>query len=761
MKRIRPSFPAGVGLPALVCLLGFAITGKAQAQTVTVDAAMSNQTLEGWGTSLAWFANGTGGWTNNQKYQALMRDLFSPSQGLGLTYLRFNIGGGDDPKCGQPGHYVCIEYPHADPGYEPEPGVYDWNRDQNQRRVALSALGYGADLIEAISYSAPYWMTISGTSQGGVNGADNLAPQYYGSGPGTFADYLSTVSRHYAQLGITFHHIDPMNEPGQSWWVAGDGKQEGCGFDPSHQETMIQDMAASLASKKQVTRVAAMDENWEGPYVNYGADTATEFFDYDPTTKSQIDALNTHGYSSSVGSVTLATLGQNFGKRTTVSEWGSADLTGQDLSNQLLVDIYETRAVAWSIWQPDWPGLTTIDYSGQNYQLNEAYYVYGNYTKFVRPGYQFLAISDPNSLAAFSQRRGKLVIVSQNWTTSNRTVDYSLANFSKLGLEATVHRTSATENLALVGTVAISGGKFSYTLPPNSVTTFEISGVSYAPPAQVVDASAQGTGLNEFDYSGDWHQNWNYGWTNSPVEYSSNSTDSYYLFQFTGQQARVYGSLAPQNGILAFSVDGGGETYFDAYSAREEHGAFLFATPNLDYGPHTLKVRVTGLKHPYSRSFNISVSNIDVVAGGTSPGQGIYRIVSVANGQDLEVTGANQGDGAPLGMYDDIAGALNEHWNLLAVGDGSYRIVNVNSGLDLEVNGAATYNTALINQWQDSGSGATNEHWYVVPAVTGYRIVNVNSGLDMEIDGSNGNIDQYANYPGATNEEWTLIPVSN
>lgn len=46
----------------------------------------------------------------------------------------------------------------------------------------------------------------------------------------------------------------------------------------------------------------------------------------------------------------------------------------------------------------------TIDYTNHAYSLNEAYYVYGNYSRFIRPGYQFLAISGPQSLAAFNQQ---------------------------------------------------------------------------------------------------------------------------------------------------------------------------------------------------------------------------------------------------------------------------------------------------------------------------------------------------------------------
>ena len=734
--------------------------GLASAQTVTIDASMANQTLEGWGTSLSWFANGVGGWSNSTSYNGLMNALFSPSSGLGLTYMRYNIAGGDDPLCGTTGHYACISTPsHAVPGYEPTPGSYDWTRDANQRRVAASAQSLGANLFEAVSYSAPYWMTISGTSQGGVNGAENLASSYYGSGTGTFADYLTTVADQFsANWGITFHHIEPLNESGQNWWTAGDQKQEGCAFSLAHQQTMIQNLAASLASKGlSATQVAAMDEYQEGVLNSSPATTANEFYNYSTTTLGDFTALNTHGYSSTLGSVALAAAAQHAGKRVTMSEWGSNDTSGKDLSNQILADVSLTRAVAWSIWQPDWPGLMSINYTGQTYSLNEAYYVYGNYSRFIRPGYQFLAISDPQSLAAFNQQQGTLVVVTQNWTNSSRAVNYQLSSFSASASSASVYQTSSTQQLASLGTIPVSSGAFSYTVPANSVTTFVLQGTSYAPTATTVNDNTTGTGLNQFNYQGAWgYYNAQSGAYQSDNHWSSTTNNSY-TFQFNGQQARVFASMAPNNGILAFSVDNGAETYFDAYAAMRVDNVFLFATPTLGSGLHTLKVRVTGLKNPASSGYNVPADRIDVVSGGAEVGQSIYKIVNVRNSLDLEVNSASLADGGRVDTYADVAGANNEHWYLMAVGDGSYRIVNINSGLDLEVSGASTSNGATVDQWQDSGSSATNEHWKLVPVSGGYRVVNVNSGLDLEVNGTTGAVDQWQDVSGATNEHWTLV----
>lgn len=107
----------------LLVLLGGPCYFVAQ-QTVTIDATTPRQTFEGWGTSLAWFANGAGGW-DEQNRDRLAAALFNQQTGLGLTYVRFNIGGGDNP-------HSIRRAQNAVPGYEPSPGQFDWTADANR-----------------------------------------------------------------------------------------------------------------------------------------------------------------------------------------------------------------------------------------------------------------------------------------------------------------------------------------------------------------------------------------------------------------------------------------------------------------------------------------------------------------------------------------------------------------------------------------------------------------------------------------------------
>ena len=58
---------------------------------------------------------------------------------------------------------------------------YHWERDGAQVNMLRVAQSLGANIFEAISYSPPYWMTVSQCASGSVTGkTDNLDPLRYG-----------------------------------------------------------------------------------------------------------------------------------------------------------------------------------------------------------------------------------------------------------------------------------------------------------------------------------------------------------------------------------------------------------------------------------------------------------------------------------------------------------------------------------------------------------------------------------------------------
>jgi hypothetical protein len=75
----------------------------------------------------------------------------------------------------------------------------------------------------------------------------------------------------------------------------------------------------------------------------------------------------------------------------------------------------------------------------------------------------------------------------------------------------------------------------------------------------------------------------------------------------------VYGSRANDHGIASFSVDGGAETDVDLYATSRTDNELIYATPSLLSGPHSLKVRVSGLKNASATNVIVQADRVDVV----------------------------------------------------------------------------------------------------------------------------------------------------
>ena len=518
--------------------------------------------MEGWGTTLSWWANQVGGWSESARSQLVDLLFAAPPNGLGLTYARYNIGGGDCPTC------KTIPPGNAVPGYQPSPnGSYDWTVDGNQRWVAQRAYQDGAVFFEGQSNSPPWWMTVSGSSTGGKSGAANLSSAYQGADANSFPSYLVNVAEHFnLNFGITFRELDPFNEPDGHWTYG--GTQEGCVFGLAQQEAVIKSTNSLLSSAGSITRIAANDDNSIG-------DTFNDVSGFSSETLSYIDEVNSHAYGSSGKASSLSTAAGTAGKRMVMSEWGSAESTGQDLSTHLVTEINSLHAVDWAIWQPDWPPLFTINYSKQTSSPTQVYYIYANYAEFIRPGDTIIKINDANSVAAYNSRNSILTVVTYNWTSSDTSVTYDLSRFKSMGPSASVYRTSNSEKLAAIGSASLTGTSLVYTAKAGSVTTLVIPNAVYSPSIQSTTQAVLNAGQ-----------------------------DSYYTVPFSGTQARVYGSMGPNQNIIAYSVDGGAETDVDLYAPTPSDNVPVYVTPTLTSGAHILKVRVTGLKN--SRATNLT-----------------------------------------------------------------------------------------------------------------------------------------------------------
>jgi O-glycosyl hydrolase len=619
--------------------------------SVVIDPGIEYQTMDGWGTSLAWFANTMGGWSAANRHA--VEDLIFGPEGLDFNIARYNIGGSGS---GDP-HKDSLRMGGYVESYLNPDGTYDWTRDANQRLVLQEAIARGVNIAEAFSNSPPYFMTKSGTVSGSTDGSsNNLKDDQYDE----FADYLTEVVKHFRDSwGITFDTLTPLNEPYANWWKAG-GNQEGCHFDRSSQAQIITEVYNKLAEKGLTgTVVSTPEENSIDETVDtvksYGADVL-----------AKIGRINTHSYNGAKRAQ-INDLAKSLGKPLWMSEFGTFGGSPHDhdlISSGLLMadtifkDIKDMQAEAWINWQivedeagaisnnQNW-GPIHADLSGtiaggeEEYWLTKQYFVIKQFSTFIPQGYTIIDASSQNVVAAYNKGADaasrKLTLVARNTTSKDTSMTFDLSRFSSTGTVASRYRTSSAENCAQLGSLPIAGGRFTDVIPSNSIVTYVIDNPQYdGGIGKYINDGAAGTGTNLFHYAGTWGysaQNGAYGNDN----HYSNTADSYYEVSFTGNKAQVFAARDTNAGIAGISVDGEPETLVDCYSAGRKDQSLIFSAGGLSNGAHTLKVRVTGTKNESASDCFINADKVLVVSNDQGTTSYIPVIRSLIPGDGILV----------------------------------------------------------------------------------------------------------------------------
>ena len=465
---------------------------KTQEVKLLPDQASPFGPFDGWGTSLCWWANYIGYSKTLTKKAA--KAFFNPEEGLGLNVVRYNIGGGDDPS-----HtHIYDDRPDgAMPGLasKNEAGevVWDWNADYRQVNVLKAAVEEGASHVEAFANSAPYYMTISGCSSGGKDASvDNIAPENYQS----FADYLTTVTKHFEDMGIHFDSLSPFNEPDTNYWGYGSKKQEGMHVSPGAAQSQLLLAVKDSMDKNGVTSALAGTEETDIKKARDNFNTLTT------PAKDVLDRINTHTYGGNVRD-SLKQAAASAQKGLWMSEVDGTFTAGTDAGNmapalglaqRINVDVNEMMPSAWVIWQiidrhkkagtvyadtsmmPEdkgyW-GTAFADHDNEELILTKKYYAFGQYSRYVRPGDTIIAnTNSADVLTAYNQENGKIVIVASNTDAYDRPFRFDLSAFANLPQSAKVIRTSSNENWTELSPVQVTMQGIRASLKANSITTF-------------------------------------------------------------------------------------------------------------------------------------------------------------------------------------------------------------------------------------------------------------------------------------------------
>jgi O-glycosyl hydrolase len=462
--------------------------------------------FEGWGTSLCWWANRIG-------YSDVLAEkaatlFYDQEQGLGLNIGRYNIGGGDDPS-----HNHILRTDSEVPGYlywneESQSYEYDWDADYNQRNVVSKILEVNKDaIIEGFSNSPPYFMTYSGCSSGSSGGwGDNLRNDQFEE----FAAYLADVALNLKEKhGISFQSISPMNEPYTNYWHAHSNKQEGCHFSQGESQSRI------LIELRKALDSRGLDDIIIAGTDETSIDTQIDSFKaLSPEAKEVVDRIDTHTYGGS-NRAGLKALAENSGKNLWMSEVDGGHTTGENagemgaalwLAQRIIDDMNGLMPSAWILWQVIDSHISKDGYNGnrdtgmvnisggywgtavanhdtESIILTRKYYGFGQFTRYIRPGFTIIA-SSASSLAAYDRDNNRLVIVAINTSASEKVYDFDLSGFDSIGEKVEVIRTSGNsrtgENWKELDPLDTYERGFLATLKENSITTFILDKVIYS-----------------------------------------------------------------------------------------------------------------------------------------------------------------------------------------------------------------------------------------------------------------------------------------
>ncbi|WP_406865472.1 ricin-type beta-trefoil lectin domain protein [Streptomyces sp. HUAS MG47] len=431
--------------------LAFGPAGGSAAHTLTVDENTTYQQFEGGGASITDTTAHLlrGGAVSAGTRDEVMRKLFSPTDGIGLSFVRNPIGASD---LSRPGNVslddtCCDLNDFGSNGY-----------DTNVRLLTVQAKQLNPALrVKGVPWSAPGWMKDNGR----MDQMGWLKWEHYP----TYAQYLVKYVQSYQAAGIKVDYLSVQNEPnccqagnptamnypGMSWNPSGLAE-----FTKNHVYPAFR--AAGLT-----TKVLVHDWNY-GDYANFGSGVLN---DAGVRNDPLFGGIAWHGYfgDPAVGS-------QVHDQYPSVRQFSTEHSGGTWIGNQHNEDLNDivTYARNWSGSLVKWSlalnqnmgphnggcgtctGLITVQEGGPRagqVDYTVEYYTTGHLTKFVRPGAYRIASTANSTVQNVAWRNpdGSKALIAHNGGGSAQSVR-----------------------------VDWGGQSFTYSLPARTTATFKWSG---------------------------------------------------------------------------------------------------------------------------------------------------------------------------------------------------------------------------------------------------------------------------------------------
>ncbi len=377
--------------------------------TIDVDESQLFQVIDGFGGSMT--DSSARLIYNAAQRETIMQQLFDPTAGIGLSYVRQPIGASD---------FAVTRYSYDDvPQGQTDPTLANFSIEHDRAQILpllRQALSLNSRLkVMATPWSPPGWMKTSGSMIGGSLKTSAYAP---------YAQYFVKFIEAYAAEGIPVDAVTVQNEP-----LLVPSDYPGMSLPATDEAIFIKNyLGPAFAAAGISTKILAYDDNWSSTYpiavLNdpaakaYVAGSAFHCYDGQPSAQSAVKAAHPDRdiYFTECSGGTWKT--------------GPAEFR-YDVEN-LIIGTVRNWAKTVQKWNlaldqnngphdggcTDCLGLVTIDSSNGHVTYNPEYYALGHASKFVVPGAHRIASSTngPGSVesVAFKNADGTKVLVVLN-----------------------------------------------------------------------------------------------------------------------------------------------------------------------------------------------------------------------------------------------------------------------------------------------------------------------------------------------------------
>jgi glucosylceramidase len=388
---------------------------------IEIDLSRKFQKINGFGSSMT----GSSAYVFNkylspERRKRVYEDLFDSHKGIGISYMRMNIGASDFSSH----NYSYDDLPDGVVN-DPDMKYFSIQEDTKDLIPAIQEILAINPRIEIMGspWSAPAWMKTSGSMIKG-----KLKPEAQGA----FANYFVKYIQEFDKQNIPIKAITIQNEPE----FEPDG-YPGMRMDAGEQRDFIKNFLGPAFIRQNInTKIVVFDHNWNNPQF---PNTILN----DPDAKKYVAGSAFHCYAGEVDAQSIVH-NAHPDKEIYFTECSGGGWSGSfaenlswDFRNLIIGNLrnWTTTVLFWNLALDEKSGpvnggcmncrgIVTVKSTGEVVH-NIEYYVLAHVSKFVRPGAHRVFSTDTKTSGlynvAFENTDGSKVLIIQNDTKESQT----------------------------------------------------------------------------------------------------------------------------------------------------------------------------------------------------------------------------------------------------------------------------------------------------------------------------------------------------